>query len=422
MAERRHVAAGRAFGTVVLGLTMAVAGLVTASAAPSPVPSPVRQLAAAPARPPAPSPTRTGTRTALHVAGDQRGSATLTVDPGCAPDQGKATAGASVVAAMRLKLDYVLTGTGLRKAGTVRTKPGRVRSLKLPGLQPGSYRLTVAEHRRTEPLAAETFDVFRCVQVRTGCHTLTISNPSPLRAWVSYRGRPAATDPFHLELAPGASRTVRVDSARVEVEAGGLAETGVAELGSMTVKVEQGCDAPAPGPGQQAVQTSGVSSCGRQGRGAIALSVMTQPSVERGRYEVLDAQQKVVLTGSFTRESSVSGSLPPGAYTYRAYAGENPASLEELDLLVLACAELRPACDAFEVVNPNDVPLPVFASGGERFSRLVAAANGTTSFPWSSPVASVMVGVIGDLPYFPFYAEASAPSDEYQEIFVPHDC
>ena len=47
------------------------------------------------------------------------------MNPRCAPGQGKARPTAGVAASAKVTLDWVLTGSGLRKSGTVKVKADR---------------------------------------------------------------------------------------------------------------------------------------------------------------------------------------------------------------------------------------------------------------------------------------------------------
>ena len=120
----------------VLALVAGVLGLGPASAAPGAAPAPVRQLLTA-THHSAGAHATTGTRQALRLPGADV-EAYLFVNPRCAPGNGKARPRAGVVASAEVTLDWVLTGTGVRKKGTVKVKKAdRDVSVSLPKVRTG---------------------------------------------------------------------------------------------------------------------------------------------------------------------------------------------------------------------------------------------------------------------------------------------
>ena len=241
--------------------------------------------------------TATGTRQALRLPGDDV-EAYRSVNPRCAPGTGKARPKAGVATGTRVTLDWVLTGSGLRKTGTVKVKKAdRESSISLREVRLGRYRLTLALHGKTAPVGDQTFDVLPCVVVKSTCRAVTFTSPAGNPVAEVVHGGHKKRQQFTLSLAPGASRTVRADYSKIDLEVYGETEETPAHLGHGTVKVKQKCKHARALPGSGAIQTSGFASCGTGGAGAeVALGWSVQPSVTRATYEVRDAEQQLVAT------------------------------------------------------------------------------------------------------------------------------
>ncbi len=441
--------AGRLLGTVVLAVATTAAtfagGAGTASAAPPTGPAPVRQLVAAEQHAPGLRSTRalgtteTGTRAALRVPGAADDDETyLDLNPSCVSKTGgKAKPNATVGSASKLKLDYVLTGSeDYRKTGTVTVKAYRDTDLELSSVKLGSYRLTLARHGSATLVADETFDVLPCVQVKAGCASLTVTNPAGNPAAEVAYGRKKADD-FFVELAPGESRTVRVDDTSVKVEATSAAdEDAYVDLGSSTVKVKQSCKHGAAQPGQNAVQTSALVTCGSATtQGSASFSWAAQKSLKDRTWEVV-AGAGSVTKGSYKNSGGKSIDLAPGTYTYRSYANKVVQPFEEVVFSVLDCVTVAPRCKALDVTNPNAVSVEAYlidtdddsdvVDPGEGESETTVAAGSTVSIPWLTRKV-VLLAVAGDLDSWrPFISIASDfPLDDDQdfpEYTVPQDC
>ncbi|MGI3781410.1 MAG: hypothetical protein ACRYG2_11605 [Janthinobacterium lividum] len=188
MGQQRFASGLRLLGAVVLAATVSVAGLGSASAAPRTAPAPVRQLLAEAHRPAAKH-AAPGERHALSIPGETDDETFLGFNPGCSTGGGKVKPHGFVYSDTKLKLDWVLTGTALRKTGTVKTKVDRAVSLKLPSVRKGDYRLTLALHGKTDLVADESFDVLPCVVVRASCRAVTFTNlAGNPAAYVDYGG------------------------------------------------------------------------------------------------------------------------------------------------------------------------------------------------------------------------------------------
>lgn len=455
MGQRRWVVLGRALGTAVLGLTLATAGLVTASAAPGPDPAPVRQLVASQDHRGARTHGVTGVRQALRVPGGEDDETFLVVDPGCAPAKGKAKPNAVVVSSTKLKLDYVLTGDGVSKTGTVKVKAHRATSVKLKAVRAGSYRLTLSLHGTSELVADQTFSVLPCLVVTTGCHAVTFSNPAGNpSAVVTYSARKKHQD-LTVEVEPGTSRTVRADYSKIEYESYTTTDDpGPTSLGRGTVKVKQKCGHGPAQPGDNAVQTWALVGCSTAGAPALAtLGWSAQPTLKQRRWEVLDGQQQVVLQGSYKDRKETTVSVAPGSYTYRSLANGLVQPFEEVAFEVLACVQVTPRCRAIEIQNPNDAALEVLVLGDDdegddegededdrngRKGRTDAdepegdggvtplAANGTVTIPWTASRAWVLAlpeGTFGgSARAFLSLASPLSSEGEPARVTVPQDC
>ena len=427
---RRRVLAVRIFGPVALAAAVVAGGMAPASAAPTTVPAPVQRLAAAAGHDLRKVPAPAAERRALTIPGE--GDTYVEIVPGCAAGKGKAKVNAIVLTSDKLKLDYVLTGTGLRKAGTVKTRAGRTVSVKLPSVHAGSYRLTLALHGKTALVADETFAVRPCVVVKASCRAVTFTNPagSPA-AYVSYRGHHRNQE-FDLDLAPGRSRTVRADYSAIDYDAV-TSDEDYAGLDQGKVKVKQHCSHGLAQPADNAVQTTGLVGCSGTGPATVSLGWSVQPSVGKRRYEVLDAHHQVAAQGSFKGGHHADVSLEGGSYTYRSYANGLAEPFEDVAFVVLDCVQVTPRCQAIDVRNPNAVPVVVLPlqtdddpGEGDDGGQVTVGAGTTVTIPWHS--AGVWVLAFADdgsvNSTSPFFSVASAwPFDEEPEqISVPQNC
>jgi hypothetical protein len=397
--QQRFVTGRRLVGVVVLAVVASVLGLAPASAAPATVPAPVRHLLAE-AHQPAAKPSTTVERHALRIPGEEEEQTFVGFNPGCATGGGKVKPNAFVYAETKLKLDWVLTGTGLHKKGTVKTKVDRTVALKLPTVRAGDYRLTLALHKKTDLVADETFDVLPCVAVKATCRAVTFTNPAGNpAAYVTYSGHKKSQE-FDLELAPGASRTVRADYTKIDYDASSDdPDADTDALGHGTITVKQHCSHGPAQPADNAVQTFGFAGCSLGGAPAdVSLSWSVQPSVAQRRYEVLGAGQQVVAQGSFKGGHDTDVTLPAGTYTYRSYANAILQPFEDVSFTVLACVEVTPKCQAIRVHNPNAAALTVvvFSTDDEQTEiegdgdETALPANGTVTIPWTGSTAWVL--------------------------------
>lgn len=436
MGQQRFATGRRLSGVVVLALAAGVLGLSSASAAPLAGPAPVRQLLAEAHRPPAKH-SATGARHALRIPGEGGGEHTFVgFNLGCAAGRGKAKPNGYVYAETKLKLDWVLTGTGLRKTGTVTTKVERPVSLKLPSVRTGDYRLTLALHGKADLVADETFDVLPCLVVKATCRAVTFTNPAGNpAAYVDYRGHKKNQD-FDVEVAPGASRTVRADYSKIDYESStDDPDASTNALGGGTVKVKQSC---AHGPAQPAdnpVRTSGFAACSTAGAPVpVSLGWSAQPSVTKGRYEVLGADQLVVAQGSFKGGRDTDLTLAAGTYTYRSYANGIVQPFEDVSFVVLACVQVTPRCRAIQVRNPNAEALSVIVLSTDDETTEIEGdgdetalpANGTVTVPWTGRTAWVLAltqgGWSGSLSGFLSLASPLSDDGELTTVAVLQNC
>ena len=457
MGQQRFTTGRRVIGVVVLAVAASMVGSGSASAAPANVPAPVERLVEAsghslvgqhlgkqsPAAQHARSAqqVRTGERHALRADDEGEDEPFLDVEPGCVTGTGKAEVEAYVYTPTKLKADYVLTGTDLVKKGSVKTKAGRPVDFTLPSLRTGTYRLVLTVHGTTDVVGDTTFDVLPCVQVKAGCYAVSLTNPvgNP-SALVTYGGKYA--DAFDLVLAPGETRSVRVDDKKVTVVASSTGtdeNEDVVSLGHTTVKVKQSCKHGSAQPGQNAVQTTAISTCvGATGRGQVMLSWSVQPSLKdkTQTWQVLDAQQVVVATGSYKNGGQKTVSLPAGTYTYRSSANAPAQTFEELAVPVLDCVTVTTDCHLVKVTNPNAVPVDAYlidtdedsdvVDPGETEGFTTVAPASTASIDWRtrSAVLLAIAGGTSDASHVISFA-SYVPLDEEQdfpEITVPQDC
>ncbi|GAB2568298.1 hypothetical protein GCM10009593_01570 [Microlunatus antarcticus] len=431
MVRQQRFATGRRFiGVVVLAVTAGVLGTVPASATPVSVPAPVERLAEAAGHDlVAQKHDRAGERHALAIPGEDD-EAWLDVDPGCATGTGKAKVAGYVYTPTKVKLDYVLTGTGLRKTGTVKTKADRPVSFSLPSVRTGSYHLTVALHGRTDLVADATFDVLPCVTVKASCRAVTFTNPAGNpAAYGLYRGHKKNQD-FELDLAPGASLTVRADHSKIDYDL----TSDDSGLGNGTIKVKQSCKHGAAQPDSHALQTTGYVGCAQSAAKAdVQLGWSAQPSLKKLRFEVLDAQQAVVAKGTPKGGREKDLSLAAGSYTYRSYANGLAKPFEDVAFVVLGCVEITPRCEAIELRNPNPIGVVVeleTAGDGDPDEDYVdpvtVGAGQTVTVPWQSTgaYAAAYLDDPTSLSQSYFLSLASpAPWDEDSpEIVVPQNC
>ena len=436
--QQRFATGRRLIGVVVLAAATSLLGLAPASAAPQAAPSapaPVRQLLAEAHRP-AVKHQPTGERHAVSIPGEEDEQTFLGLDPGCVKGRGKAKPNAFVYSETKLKLDWVLTGTGVRKSGTVKTEVDRPVSLKLPTVRAGDYRVTLALHGKTDLVADETFDVLPCVVVKATCRALTFSNPAgDPPAYVYYRGH-KKTQEFGFELAPGASRTVRADYSKIDYDAStDDPDVAANALGGGTVKVKQSCSHGPAQPADNAVQTSGFAGCSLAGApAAVTLAWSAQSSLTKRRYEVVGADQQVVVTGSYKGGHDKDVLLDAGSYVYRSYANGIAAPFEDVSFDVLACVEVTPRCRALEVHNPNATALSVvvFSTDDEQADiegdgeETALAANGTVTIPWTGGTAWVLAltegGWSGSVSGFLSLASPLTDDGEPSTTTVPQNC
>lgn len=436
MGQQRFATGRRLVGVVVLAVAAGALGLSPASAAPQAGPAPVRQLLAQAHRLPA-THSVTGARHALRIPGEGGGEQTFVgFNVGCAAGRGKAEPNGYVYAETKLKLDWVLTGTGLRKTGTVTTKAERPVSLKLPSVRTGDYRLTLALHGKADLVADETFDVLPCLVVKATCRAVTFTNPAGNpAAHVYYRGHKKNQE-FDVELAPGASRTVRADYSKIDYDAStDDPDVSTNALGGGPVKVRQSCSHGPAQPADNAVQTSGFAACGVGGSPAdVSLRWSAQPSVTKRGYEVLGADQLVVARGSFKGGRDTDLTLAAGTYTYRSYANGITQPFEDVSFTVLACVQVTPTCRAIQVRNPNAQALSVIVlSTDDETAEIegdgdesVLPANGTVTIPWTGTTAWVLAltqgGWSGSLSGFLSLASPLSDDGELTTVTVPQNC
>ena len=449
---------GRVLGTVAVALatvaTSLTLGVGSASAAPQTLPQPVRERVAQlqTEHPLQHRRAQSGHRTPLsaEVRRTSRLEASptpggdddifLVADPGCVSRKGgKASVDATIWSSTKTKFDYVLTAGGnYRKTGSITAKAQRDTSLKLPSVHVGSYRLTLARHGTTALLADETFDVAACVQVKAGCYAISLTNPAGNpTADVSYGGKHGNN--FDLVLAPGQTRTVRVDDKKVLVQA--FAEVDEkAEfvfLGQTTVKVKRSCKHGPAQPGQNAVQTTAFMSCGQGGApGSAGLSWAAQTSLKNRTWEIVDAQQAVVASGSYKNGRDKLVALAPGLYTYRSHANKLAQPLEEVAFSVLDCVTVATSCHRIDVTNPNDVAVEAYVIDTDEDSDVVDPGEGdgptllapkaTTSIDWRTRSA-VLLAIAADTSSRSRFVSLASnfPLDDEQdfpEITVPQNC
>lgn len=399
MVQQRFAMGRRFVGVVVLAVVASVLGLASASAAPTTVPAPVRHLLAQ-AHQPAAKHGSTVERHALRLPGEDDEQTFVGVNPGCATGKGKVKPNAFVYSETKLKLDWTLTGTGVSKKGTVKTKVDRSVSLKLPTVRAGDYRLTLSLHGKTDLVADETFDVLPCVVVKATCRAVTFTNPAGNpAAYVTYSGHKKSQE-FDVELAPGASRTVRADYSKIDYDASSDDPDATTDaLGHGTIKVKQHCTHGPAQPADNAVQTFGFAGCSVGGTPAtVTLSWSVQPSVSQRRFEIVGAGQQVVASGSFKGGRDTDVTLPAGTYTYRSYANAIVAPFEDVSFTVLGCVEVTPKCRAIQVHNPNATALEVvvFSTDDEQTEiegdgeETALPVNGTVTIPWTGSTAWVL--------------------------------
>jgi hypothetical protein len=432
----QRVGAGRRLiGVVVLAVAASVLQLVPASAEPVPapvtVPAPLARTAAAAGHHLVAQHDRVDQRRALDLPGDDD-EAWLDVEPSCASGSSKAEVGASVYTSTKVTLDYVLTGTDLRRTGTVRTRADRPVSFSLPSLRAGSYRLTVALHGTTDPVGDASFQVLPCVTVKARCRAVTFTNPAGNpAAYGLYSGHKKSQD-FELDLAPGESLTVRADYSKIDYDVS--ADDEASGLGRGTVKVKQSCSHAPAQPDSHAIQTSGYVGCASPASTApVELRWSVQPSLKKLRYEVLDAQGRVVAKGTPKGGRSTGKTLAAGSYTYRSYANGLARPFEDVAFVVLACVELTPHCKAIELRNPNAVAVVVVlqpSDGSEDdedyVDPVVVDAGTTVTVPWSSPGASAGAYLEDETSlsqsYFLSVASPQSSDEDSPEFDVPQNC
>jgi hypothetical protein len=391
--QQRYATGARLVGVVVLALVAGVLGIGPASAAPQAGPAPVRELVAQ-AQHVAAKQATTSTRQALRIPGEEDEETFVGFSPTCAAGKGKAKPNGFVYASSKVKLDWVLTGTGYRKTGTVKTKADRPVTLKLPSVRAGDYRVTLALHGRTELVADASFDVLPCVVVKATCRALTFTNPaSNPPAYVYYHGHKKKQE-FSLALAPGASRTVRADYSKIDFDAASDdPDEATDALGHGTVKVKQGCKHGPAQPAQNAVQTQGLAGCSTAGTPAtVTLRWVVQPSVTKRSYEVLGANGLVAASGSYKGGRDTELSLPAGSYTYRSHANGIVAPFEDVAFTVLDCVVVTPRCRAIEVQNPNAASLGVLVLGEDDEETGVDGDGEVTTVPGGSTVTIPWTG------------------------------
>lgn len=433
--------ARRLIGAVLVLAATAAAGLTgagTAAAAPMTLPTSLERQAARLHAAEHRAPAKTGAREALRLGASVIDDDTyLEVDPGCVKKAGgKARPNASIGSSTNLALDYVLTGPGdYRKTGTVTVNAEKAHPLGLSSVKLGTYRLTLARHGSTSLVADETFDVFPCVRAKATCHAVTFTNPvgNP-SAYVMYRGH-KKNQPFDVDVAPGTSRTVRVDYAKIDYQAFGFFDSidrAPASLGEDDVSVKQHCSTLPAQPGSNAVQSTGEIGCQDSEPAYVGLEWSVQPSVKKTRYELVDASGEKIKSGRVSGGKQKSFSLPAGTYHYRSYANKLTTPFEDVSFTVLHCVQVTPVCRGIEVRNPNPVALDVSVFGYDEDDEsdegtsidTTAAPNATTKVAWDRTTAYVFVTATDEDPASHFYSDSLTPELGYGDVDleVPQDC
>lgn len=450
MGQRRRVATVRVLAAALLAVTLASTGLSSALAAPADVPAPLARLAGpavdrahhAPAQ----------DRASLARAAEEEGEDVfLSVVPPCASSATKKVRPAAVLySARKTTFGWVSTSTsGWKAKGTVKVKRDSVTKVKLPTVKVGGYRVVLTEKGAPAPAWDETFDVRRCVQATASCHAVRFTNPAgnPV-ADVLYGPRRA--DTFDVRLAPGQSRTVRIDDKAVVFEAWSADEDVDAALGRTKLKVKQSCRHAPATPSQNAVQTTAVAGCSTAGAAPVTLFWAAQKSLKNRTWEVLDGASAVVAQGSYANGRDVTVQLAPGAYTYRSHANEDARPFEQVGFSVLRCVEVTPVCRAVRLQNPNDLAVEVLLLDPENFAVLdrtsgpegdegdegdeegwfsgTLPARDTLTVPWTNPSVSVLAFPAGTDDAGDFVSLASPfplDTDEESElpaVEVPQNC
>ena len=447
MGQRRRAATARVLAAALLAVTLASTGLGTALAAPAEVPAPVARLAEPDAARAHHAPAQD--RAALAREAEEEGEDVfLSLAPTCAPSAMKKVRTSAVVFSTRkATFGWVLTATsGWRATGTVKVKKEGVTRLKLPAVRVGGYRVVLTEKGASTPVADETFDVRRCVQAKAGCHAVRFINPAGNpSADVSYGPRRA--DAFDVRLAPGQSRTVRIDDKRVVFEAWSADVDVDAPLGAGSVKVRQSCRHHPATPAQNAVQTTALVGCGATGTAPVQLFWSAQKSLANRSWQVLDGTSAVVAHGSYANGRDTTVRLAPGPYTYRSFANKDAKPFEQVGFSVLRCVEVTPACRAVALQNPNDVAVEVLLLDPEEVAVVAArrvdpvadegdeegwyegtlAAHGGETVPWTTTSVAVLAVASGTDETTRFVSLASpfptgGDLDELPVVEVPQSC
>ena len=437
MVGQQRFAAGRRWvGVVALAVTASVVGLAPASATPVPatVPAPVERLAEATghhltARHAGHA--RAGERHALRLDGDD--DSFVDVSAGCASGTGKAKVAGYVYTSAKLKLDYALTGANVSRTGTVKTKADRPVAFGLPSVRAGAYRLVLTVHGKGDAVGDVTFDVLPCVVVKASCRAVTFTNPAGNpAAFGRYSGHRRDQD-FEIDLAPGASLTVRADHSKIDYDLS-ADDPSSSTLGHGTVKVKQSCSHGPAQPDSHALQTSGFVGCAQPGALAhVQLGWSVQPSLKKLHFELLDAQQAVVAAGTPKGGREKDLNLPAGSYTYRSYANGFAQPFEDTSFVVLTCVEVVPTCQAIRLTNPNAAGVVVVVDPGDDddfdedyIDPVTVAGHASVTVPWRG--TSAYVSAFLDDPtslsqsYFFSLASPAPWDDDLAEITVPQSC
>lgn len=412
MGQRRRVATVRVLAAVLLAVTLASTGLSSALASPADVPAPVARLAGPAVDRARHAPAQD--RASLARSAEEEGEDVfLSLAPPCASSAKKKVRPEAVLySARKATFGWVLTSaSGWKATGTAKVTKESATKLKLPTVTVGGYRVVVTEKGAPAPASDETFDVRRCVQAKASCRAVRFTNPAgnPV-ADVLYGPRRA--DTFDVRLAPGQSRTVRIDDKAVVFEAWSADEDVDAVLGRKKLKVKQSCRRNAATPSQNAVQTTAVAGCSATGAAPVTLFWAAQKSLKNRSWEILDGASAVVAHGSYANGRDITVQLAPGAYTYRSHANKDARPFEQVAFTVLRCVDVTPVCRAVRLQNPNDLAVEVLLLDPEDFAVLDRAAGpegdegdegdeegwysgtlpagGTETVPWTQPSVSVL--------------------------------
>jgi len=316
--------------------------------------------------------------------------------PSCAAAGGSTTLLAEVHSKKTRNLRWVLTDDGaVTKTGKLKVKgqksASKVTKFSVADLAAGTYHLDFRKAGSSKVSVRLPVLVLGCVEAAATCRSISFSNPAGNPA-VELDYGPVGEDDeggggfFSLE--PGASRTVRTDTATVVWSAYGMTPQTQSSAGeALSLPVPQDCPAPPPVPGDNSLTSYGLAACLRPGTAGAQFELGFERLKDIAvRFEVRNAADAVVLHGDAGDQVEAVGVLPtPGVYRYRTYLNGSDTAYEDVQFTVVDCLRVERTCTSVTFTNPNPgrVEVDFSTKTGKHAQHQVIASGAATEVNWT---------------------------------------